>query len=1156
MRYFLQHTRRAKTLFRLGIFGGVCISMGVAFIFIKIILVQNNDGSLSLKTSLGTPSALATYQFFPTNGTRVTGTEQTITSATAAAAEGVNVGSWKGTLADDNFHWAVASTTSGINVNLTVGAVELHGANMLMIETEVDLDATAPNLLFQICDWTSSTGVDAAADTECTTGGWRTINLRKTAFTSATATAFHFQIYDGYWSDGSNAPRSTPLTNFVSSNQIKVRYYASNNTTSVVSIDYLRIFAVINPIYSPADFTNLGSGASSGDYTDTVLGVGQSGSDDNRNGAAGTAGSIPDMYWSFKNVKTPGGTSDFNTILVRSEYSCSATGINFRPKIYNFNSSTWEDLTTGNIACSATDAANAWAKNNVTISNYISSGEIRVGFYGLANGTNILRADFIYIMLGRTNTDTGACEISFGTNSANDCSNTRNLDMTAASPNTWNIATADESGTMGAAYYPNDNDADATTEEAAASHVRVSLDEPANSLITSVFFASRHMSGTAGTVQASLRDYSGYVSITGGFTDIGASATTALVYTDNVSVGTIASGGIIGITTDPYRYQQSVSNELWTRLRTSTSGATTNNSINQWDFSMVSFQWIEDSTHPSKTFQFTPTASFRTTGTAQNITSIVAPAAEGSNVGGDTTGWKGALANDDYHWGVASTTSGLNIDLTFGNFALNGANALILESEFDLDATAPNILIQICDWVSSTGVDAAADARCTTGGWRTVNIRKVVLNNTAQIHNHHFQIYDGYWSDGSNTPRSTPLTNFVDGSNNVRVRFYSTVNTTSVFSLDFIRLYAFVSPLYSPADLTNSGSGAIVSDYTSAQIGYFAGSVSAQSGSDDTRSGAAGTAGSIPNFYFSFKNVKTFTGMNSILVRSEHRCSAAAGLTYRPRIWNFSAGGGSGAWEDLTTGTILCSTTDATNAWAKNNVTLSNYISSGEIRIGFYGLGNSTASIEADYIYLMLGMTNSDSSECEISFGTGTATDCTKTRDLDMTGAQSAWIINPEAESTNFSHTYYAIDNGTTPDTVPEGMASGHVRFTPGGSPSGMIANVFFSQGFTSGFGYSTVISGTSAGSLFDYSGLTATGGSVNVGSTATNTLIYSDSVSATTYANLGVNGVLTNAEDYVDTLNNEIWMRFKNTVGRIVAVSDGGSLGVDWAFTALGWVE
>ena len=89
----------------------------------------------------------------------------TISSTALAATEGINTGSWKGTLGDDNLHWVVAGDNpDGLDVNLTLGGVQLNGANKLIIQTEVDLDATVLGTYVQICDWLSSTDVDVVAE--------------------------------------------------------------------------------------------------------------------------------------------------------------------------------------------------------------------------------------------------------------------------------------------------------------------------------------------------------------------------------------------------------------------------------------------------------------------------------------------------------------------------------------------------------------------------------------------------------------------------------------------------------------------------------------------------------------------------------------------------------------------------------------------------------------------------------------------------------------------------------------------------------------------------------------------------------------------------------------------------------------------------------
>ncbi len=1091
------------------------------------IQIKKENNEIKIEPKVVNP-VKATYQFTPSSGQLVTGTAQTILSATAASNEGVNTGSWKGTLGDDDYHWANASTSSGYDVQLVIGAVQLNGANTIMIQTEFDLDATAPTTVVQICDWVTSTSVDNAADARCTTGGWRTLNNTKTGITTVTPTAYHWQIYDGYWSNGSNTPISTPLTNFINgSNEVRIRYYSTTNTTSVVSIDYLRVFAVINSIYSPAAATNLGSGGITGEYPNTTV-ITQGASDNTRFEVAGTAGTVADMYFSFKNVKTYTG---MNTIMVRAEYSCSAaSGLTHRPKIYNFNSSSWEDLSTASITCSTTDATSFWAKNNVTISNYISNGEIRVGWRGLSNSTTALRFDLIYMMVGSTNSDTSACEITFGTNNSGDCSNTRTLDGNATA-STWKIATEDESNTFGHDFYYSDDDADAVVEEAGAATVDMPITPASNMVITGILYSARIMSGVAGAVTVNTRSYGNLYATTigGGFQYVAAaSGTTSLVYSDNILVGGVSWGGPAGGHFSAISQVDTVNSKFQVKLGTNSGGATSNNSINEWDFVMLSIQWVEDASHPTPSWQYQPTGGQLVTGTAQNILAATVASNEGVNTGS----WRGVVSNEDFHWQVASTSGGYDMQLVFGGVQLNGANTLTVVTEFDLDATAPDTVVQICDWESSTSVDNAADARCTGGGWRTLNNRKVVINTTSPT-SPIWLIYDGYWSNGSNTSISTPLTNFVKSTNEVRIRLYSTTNTTSVVSIDSMIISAVVNPLYMPAGITNLGSGAITGDYTST-------TTASQGFSDDVRVEVAGTAGSISDFYFSFKNVKTYTGMNTIYFRTENSCSAASGLTYRPKIYNFN----SASWEDLTPNSITCATSDTTRIFVKNNVTISNYISNGEIRIGWRGLSNSTTTIRSDAIYMIVGTTNTDTNDCEITFGTNSAGDCSRTRDFDSTGSANAWQIATEDESNTFSHDYYALDNDG--DAVVEEAAASHIKFAVTLPTYSHMTSVYTAVAIMSG------VAGAVNISIRDYSGIIGNiGGYSQMGISAGSTGISMfDNVQSASY----LGSVGTQAQDYIDNLNNKISLRLRT--GTSGATSNNSVNQWDFALVAPQWVE
>ncbi len=1374
---------------------GYVFSSSISTLFQNILTHGTEVGDL-----VKAKKVLATYQFNPSAGTLVTGSETTITSASIAATEGTNVGSWKGTLADDNFHWVVAGAgASGLDVNLTVGGVQLNGANKLIIQTEFDLDATVLATEVQICDWVSSTDVDYAADSECTGGGWRTLNTRNAsqvpvALTNSTGVAFQWHIYNGYWSTGTTGgtPVNTPLSNFINgSKDIKIRYFSTTNSTSELAIDYLRIYALIDPVYTAGDFAQDTGGTPSGHYGNT-FGMGNTATaqqavatgDATYLQVPGTVGAPADFYLKFKNIKTYTG---MNTILVNAESLCSAAtaGLQYRFKIRNFNLSSWEDLSS-TLDCSTTGYFNNFAKNNIIISDYINgSNEVWVGVYALSNSTTNIRIDSIYIMLGTTNTNSSSCEISFGSNTAgrvasnpsapgadriqamtlasttmfvagydssgidnewrlekrsltdgdlvsafgtsgvvttdpssladqifaiattsdavfvagadsingvsagrwriekrditdgslmtafnstgiitydpagdldqitsitvdanylyvtgfedddtgvwrihkyditdgsavgafgtsgvitetlaatgderpqsikvdtnylyvagydnvpgnnewriekrnkttgalcagggecaagafdtdgvvqtnpssgidiiyamaidasyiyvggldlaagagqwriekrdiatgalvtafdtdgiiqvdpttrlewitdltvdatnlyisgyanistanagtwwiqkrnkttgaldtgfsddgtgqsedggddrpnaigtdgtylyvsgygtapgdnqwliekratstglrsndsfgsNDCTGTRDIDISGGNRNAWAILTEDESTNFSHPFYSLDNDGDAVVEEAGSANIGFSVTVPTGAAVTGIYWADRAMSGAAGTVRPALKDYSGLTGTNGGRSLVGSSPNVSMLYNDPLVTGGVASGGAAGYMTNPEDFIDTVNNEMRLNLNTTADGATTVNSVNVWDFAMVSFSWVEDADHPSTIYQFNPSAGTLVTGSETTITSASIAATEGTNVGS----WKGTLADDNFHWVVAGAgASGLDVNLTVGGVQLNGANKLIIQTEFDLDATVLATEVQICDWVSSTDVDYAADSECTGGGWRTLNTRNasqvpVALTNSTGVA-FQWHIYNGYWSTGTTggTPVNTPLSNFINGSKDIKIRYFSTTNSTSELAIDYLRIYALIDPVYTAGDFAQDTGGTPSGHYGNTfGMGNTATAQQAVATGDATYLQVPGTVGAPADFYLKFKNIKTYTGMNTILVNAESLCSAAtAGLQYRFKIRNFNLS----SWEDLSS-TLDCSTTGYFNNFAKNNIIISDYINgSNEVWVGVYALSNSTTNIRIDSIYIMLGTTNTNSSSCEISFGSNTA---------------------------------------------------------------------------------------------------------------------------------------------------------------------------------------
>lgn len=1093
----------------------------------------------------GVPTAKASYQFGPINGAIITGTA-TSTNAASAVSTSVdtNTGSWRGTLADDNVHWMVLSTTSGIDVQLDVGRVQLNGANTIIIQTEIEEDATAPSLLFQICDWVNTDSVDRVADSQCTGGGWRTLNLAKTAVAPTTYTAYHYQIYDGYWPKSSNATSSvsTPLTNFINGDRIKIRYFSTTNTTTALGIDYLRVYAVINPIYTAAGAMGLSTSTLTvaGSFASTTIGVGQTGSDNAYMTVTGTATNPADYYYSFKNVKTYTG---MNTIVVRSEHSCStANTVSYQLYIRNFASSTWEQLNSGSILCSTSDTTGQYAKSGITMSDYISDGEIRVRYLAtVASATIGLRQDIVYLMLGSTNTDTNGKEISLGVASTTG-SVTGTRDMWDGTVNSWNITTEDESANFSHDYYPYNTDMDINVEEAAAANLNFPVTVPTNAAVTGVFFAGRFMAGTGGTVQMALRDYGGRTSTQGGWVSVGGTATTAQTYTDNYTVASVATGGLAGYTTNPADFVNTVSSTMNLALRTTTDGSTASNAVRQWDFAMVSIQWVEDAAHPTQRFRFTPSGGGIVTGTA---TSTNAAAAVSTSVDLNVGSWRGTLADDNAHWMVLSTTSGINLYLDVDDVDLNNSNMLMFQTEVDEDATSPALILQICDWTSATSVDAPADSQCTGGGWRTLNANKATVAPTAYTV-YYYQVYDGYWSGTSatSTPASTPLTNFVNTSsgNKIRVRYFSTTNTTTPLGIDYLFVQAVTNPVYGPAALTVSTLNAT----TTGRVASTTIAAGGQTGSDNAYLTVTGTATAAADYALDFYNVRTYPGANTILVRSEFSCSTT-GISSRPKIYNFS----SSSWEYLSGAAVACSATDQIGIWAKSNVSIGDYLSStSTLRIGWEGsAASATVALRLDFIYAMIGTTNSSTSTSayEVSFGTASTSSVAFTRDIDTSSTTLSWNINTEDESKTFGHDYYPYN--TDMDVNIEEAAAAHINFPVTVPASSSVTGIFYASRHTAG------TAGTAILGLRDFGGFTGLSGGWShlTSSTATTAFTYIDNVVMGTAAG-GIFGFIPNPEDYVDTVSSTTALALRTSVDG--ATTNNSVRQWDFAMTSFQWVE
>ncbi len=70
----------------------------VVFFLVLVLTLIGSDSIVQKKPTVLPPKAEATYQFTPTAGTIITGSNPAILGATAAATEGVNMGDYRGFL--------------------------------------------------------------------------------------------------------------------------------------------------------------------------------------------------------------------------------------------------------------------------------------------------------------------------------------------------------------------------------------------------------------------------------------------------------------------------------------------------------------------------------------------------------------------------------------------------------------------------------------------------------------------------------------------------------------------------------------------------------------------------------------------------------------------------------------------------------------------------------------------------------------------------------------------------------------------------------------------------------------------------------------------------------------------------------------------------
>jgi hypothetical protein len=518
--------------------------------------------------------------------------------------------------------------------------------------------------------------------------------------------------------------------------------------------------------------------------------------------------------------------------------------------------------------------------------------------------------------------------------------------------------------------------------------------------------------------------------------------------------------------------------------------------------------------------------------------------------------WRAVLGNDSNtnnggnYWTTARTAAGLNKQVFFDGVEQQGANKMILTIE-DTNITTANAYSHlICDWVSSTDVFLAADSECTGGGWRHLHPLRTNLtsvSDTARV----YEIFDGYFWTTSNVAVATPISNFISTTNKrVLIRTHSTVNSAVQHRTDAIQLELAIDPVYEPAGFTTISAGTITNG-----ISNIIGGISTTlNPSDNVRITIPMPAVSQPvDMYFTLANIKTYEGMNSVLISSE-MCVSNVSLTFAFYLYNFT----DSVWDKgtaTTTGSVC--NTDTDYAFAINESTIGGFVledyidGSGDMRLRVLTNAPATVySIQFDRLYTMLGSVVADSGGCELSYGTGTEANCVNTRNIGeaVTGTPgSTWQITSTVEYLDTNAYAQDADDDVTGG---EHAFAGNITVPVSVPNEATVTGVHYAAKFRS-----NITTMTLDPQLFNYSGTTGIGGQgVGAGWVTTPS---TDTNAATTYTyadSWRLLEVQNEADKYVHTGKGTMNMRLRTSASTNTTTPTT----MNWAFLMMSirWLE
>lgn len=845
-----------------------------------------------------------------------TASSQTLTNA------GTVAGNYLDTRDADQGYFRIMTTDSGLDVTFTIDNVKLWNANQLTVMYDGFVSSTALTYQIEIYDffaktWRNIIHHEATYKNIVDSGNGLTLQL---AVTEALSGGL-FPIYDGYFTDGSNNPISTPLSNFVNKDkQVKIRFYSSVATADLeLSIDFLIVQASNTPISRASSMTiaaNSGT-ISSGEYNDTIT-------DDNTENLQITAGSSGiDVSFNFNNMALP--YVDANTYLV--EFSGFRTTItNYTIALRDFQNSEWDTLS-GTALTNTTDSTYYFALVPSTLAqnmtDYIQNDQMQVRVYS-ASTSGSVTIDLVRITIGSTATNAGIYtgSISRGSTSTGDVTNTRDLDTSNATPSNsaWVIDTSNSDARSTTQFV---GDCNSNTNHCASANVTVPITVPDNSVIQGVIVAYRFItSSSALDLVWTIRDYDG------SYTDVNAAASNQsdtainimhIIEASNPMPPRVGEGQLSTVPLfTPLWYVDRNNNAANLRFRTGASDTTARTVT--WDFAFVTIKSILP--HNPEHYRFTPTGGVVTYGTETD------------------SNYRFAIGDDATNWQInADGSNGVDTYLSFTGVTIPaGANKFIITSNTGWSVGSNPFEIFVWDFTGG-------------GQWRELTPHGTNYTGDATVTNYDYaqiEVYDGYFTDGNNNYVSTPLSNFVSGGE-VRIRINSDSTSANLY-WDFAQIQFVIGVGFAAANMTITSGSVNSGEYNDTTT------------DDNTSNLVISPSSNLIDFYFSFKNAPIPPeGFNAILLNLSAYKSTSG--TYDVSIRNFTTN----EWEPVVS--TAAQTADASHSFIKNNIgDWHNYIQDGEIRIQMYSSASAT-NLNIDLIEIILGTSPNENSPSSSNVG-------------------------------------------------------------------------------------------------------------------------------------------------------------------------------------------